>query len=52
MTLPESLPDRMKSGIYFRNDDVRVEERPVPQIGSDEVLAKVLACGICGSDTM
>lgn len=42
----------MKSGVYFSNSDVRVEQRPVPAIGPGELLAKVLACGICGSDTM
>ena len=47
-----TLPSVMKVGLYFGNRDVRVEERPVPQIGPREALAEVLACGICGSDTM
>ncbi len=42
----------MKLGLYFRNDDVRVVERPIPLIGSKEVLVRVEICGICGSDTM
>jgi L-iditol 2-dehydrogenase len=42
----------MKAGFYFGNDDIRVVERPVPEIGPNEVLASVMACGICGSDTM
>jgi L-iditol 2-dehydrogenase len=42
----------MKFGLYFGNDDVRVEERPVPAIGPAEVLVRVATCGICGSDTM
>jgi L-iditol 2-dehydrogenase len=42
----------MKVGVYFSQNDVRVEERPVPQIGPREALAKVKACGICGSDIM
>src|SRR5689334_8680229 len=46
------IPTLMKSGYYYAHGDVRVEERPVPAIGSSEVLAAVHACGICGSDTM
>ena len=42
----------MRVGVYYRNDDVRVEERPVPQIGDGELLVKVWASGICGSDVM
>jgi len=45
-------PTTMKSGAYYRNDNVRVEERPVPAIGKGEVLVRVAVCGICGSDTM
>jgi len=45
-------PTTMKSGAYYRNDNVRVEERPVPTIGKGEVLVRVAVCGICGSDTM
>jgi threonine dehydrogenase-like Zn-dependent dehydrogenase len=47
-----TIPATMKAGLYFGNDDVRVVERPVPQIGPNEVLASVMVCGICGSDTM
>ncbi len=46
------MPRKMKVGIYFRNDDVRVEERPIPAIGPGEVLVRVATCGVCGSDTM
>ena len=38
--------------MYYNNKDVRLEEMPTPQIGPGEVLIKVLACGICGSDVM
>ena len=30
--------------------DYRVEERPIPEIGEEEVLVKVLAVGICAGD--
>jgi L-iditol 2-dehydrogenase len=45
-------PAQMKVGLYFGHKDIRVEERPVPEIGPREVLAQVKACGICGSDIM
>lgn len=47
-----SIPDIMQAGLYFGDNDVRVVEVPVPKIGPTEVLASVMACGICGSDTM
>ena len=42
----------MKFGLYYGNDDVRVEEKPIPAVGPKEVLVRVATCGICGSDTM
>ncbi len=42
----------MKVAMYYSNDDVRIEEMPVPEIGDDELLVKVMASGICGSDVM
>jgi len=42
----------MKVGVYYRNSDVRVEERPDPQIGERDILVKVMACGLCGSDLL
>lgn len=42
----------MRVAVYYNNHDVRLEERPVPAIGSDEVLVKVWASGICGSDVL
>lgn len=38
--------------MYYNNRDVRLEEIPVPAIGRGEMLVKVLASGICGSDVM
>jgi L-iditol 2-dehydrogenase len=38
--------------MYYNNNDVRVEEMPVPKIGPGELLVKVHASGICGSDVM
>ncbi|MBI4062934.1 MAG: alcohol dehydrogenase catalytic domain-containing protein [Elusimicrobia bacterium] len=42
----------MKVAVYHNNKDVRIEERPMPKIGPGELLIKVMASGICGSDVM
>jgi L-iditol 2-dehydrogenase len=42
----------MRVAMYYNNKDVRLEEVPTPQIGLGELLVKVLASGICGSDVM
>jgi len=42
----------MRVAVYYNNKDVRVEEQPKPQIGPDELLVKIMASGICGSDVM
>lgn len=42
----------MRAGVYHDNSDVRVEELPVPSIGPGEVLLRVRASGICGSDVL
>ena len=43
---------KMKVAMYYNNNDVRIEEMPVPSIGDNELLVKVKASGICGSDVM
>ena len=42
----------MKAAVYYSQRDIRIEEKPVPKIGDDEVLVQMKACGICGSDLM
>ena len=42
----------MRAAVYYYNNDVRLEERPIPKIGDGELLVKVIASGICGSDVM
>jgi len=38
--------------MYYNNNDVRVEEKPKPKIGPGELLVKVTASGICGTDVV
>ena len=55
-TLAEALrtlgpvPKTMLAGVYREKGIVRIEQVPVPQVGDGEVLIKVAACGICGTD--
>ena len=42
----------MRIAMYYNNKDVRLEEMPIPQIGRGEILVKVIASGVCGSDVM
>lgn len=42
----------MRAAVYYRNDDVRIEEAPKPKIGPGEFMFKVRASGICGSDVL
>lgn len=40
----------MKAAIFNKPGDIKVSDIPVPGIGEGEVLIKVKACGICGTD--
>ena len=42
----------MRVAVYYNNSDIRLEDRSCPQISSGEVLVKVIASGICGTDVM
>jgi L-iditol 2-dehydrogenase len=44
------IPKTMRAGVYRVKGVVRVEEVPVPEVADGEVLIKVAACGICGTD--
>ncbi len=42
----------MLVAVYYNNNDVRIEQRPIPEISDNEILVKMHSCGICGSDVM
>ena len=42
----------MRVARYYNNQDIRLEEYPKPAIGRGELLVKVFASGICGTDAM
>jgi len=49
-TVAGGVERRMRAGVYRGADQVGVEDVPVPAIGPGEVLLRVGACGICGTD--
>lgn len=40
----------MKSAVFYGKHDLRLEERKLPKVGANDVLIKVMACGVCGTD--
>jgi L-iditol 2-dehydrogenase len=42
----------MRVARYYNNRDVRIEDEPLPEIGHGELLVRIEASGICGSDVM
>lgn len=40
----------MRAARFHGLDDLRIEQVPVPAPGPGELLLRVLACGVCGSD--
>jgi len=40
----------MKAVVYHGPEDIRVEQVPLPPCGAGELLVKVDACAVCGSD--
>jgi len=44
--------ENMRVAMWYSNRDIRIEEMPIPEIGPRELLVRVEASGICGSDVM
>jgi L-iditol 2-dehydrogenase len=42
----------LRVAVYHSNRDVRIEERSRPRIGAGEILMRIEASGVCGSDVM
>ncbi len=42
----------MRAAMYYNNSDIRLEEVERPTIGTGELLVRIHASGICGSDVM
>jgi L-iditol 2-dehydrogenase len=44
------LPESMKASVLVRPRSVELESRPLPELEADEVLVRISAVGVCGSD--
>ena len=42
----------MRAAVYHGGGRIAVEERPDPVAGPGELVVRVRACGLCGSDLM
>jgi L-iditol 2-dehydrogenase len=42
----------MRVAMYYSNSDIRMQEMPRPVCGPGEIIMKIEASGICGSDVM
>jgi len=40
----------MKSAVYFGPEDIRIEEKEKPRCREGEILLRIRACAICGTD--
>src|SRR5579872_2108300 len=47
---PTDIPTTMRAAVYRGINDIRVETVPVPKVAAGEVLIRVHACGVCGTD--
>ena len=50
MTAADTMPESMRVSVLRGIGDVAVEERPVRQPGTGEVLIRIRSVGVCGSD--
>jgi len=44
------VPQTTRAAVLVKPLHVEIEERPLRELGADEVLIKVMAVGVCGSD--
>jgi L-iditol 2-dehydrogenase len=49
-SVASDVPATMRAAVLVKQGEIRIEERPLPQVGADEVLIKVASVGVCGSD--
>lgn len=40
----------MKAAVFYEKENLKIEELAVPEAGAGQVLIRVHACGICGTD--
>jgi 2-desacetyl-2-hydroxyethyl bacteriochlorophyllide A dehydrogenase len=45
-----SLPTSTLSAVWYGTNDLRLEDRPLPRMGSTDVVVDVVGCGVCATD--
>lgn len=40
----------MKSAVFYGKHNMKVTDVPMPKVGEKDVLIKIMACGVCGTD--
>jgi 2-desacetyl-2-hydroxyethyl bacteriochlorophyllide A dehydrogenase len=45
-----SIPRNMSAAVYRSPHELEIQQRPVPELGPNDVLIEVSHCGICGTD--
>ena len=40
----------MKAAVFYGKNNLNIEEKDIPKAKADEVVIKVMACGVCGTD--
>ncbi|MBV9332537.1 MAG: alcohol dehydrogenase catalytic domain-containing protein [Candidatus Eremiobacteraeota bacterium] len=46
------MNDTMRVAVLYDVDDIRIEQRPIPELADGEVLVRTMASGICSGDVM
>lgn len=44
------MAEMMKAAVLLQDEQIEMQELPVPRVGDADVLVRVKNCGICGSD--
>lgn len=44
------MKETMRAAVYYGPNDLRVEDVPMPEVGPEDVLIRVLSANICGTD--
>jgi L-iditol 2-dehydrogenase len=52
VTPPQALPNRTLAAVYEGNGKVVVRDVPLPPLRRGELLVRVRACGLCGSEAL
>ncbi|MDQ2731794.1 MAG: alcohol dehydrogenase catalytic domain-containing protein, partial [Armatimonadota bacterium] len=45
-----NVPERMNAAVFRTPGELSLEQAPVPSIGPGELLVRIEACGVCGTD--